>query len=60
MMRVATSPTSEQDFLRRAIQRSEKALAHAQFTLVAVTTRLAHQRRELARSRSSRREEAPI
>lgn len=48
MMTIAT-PTTEQDFLRRAIQRSEKALAHAQFTLVAVATRLANQRRELAR-----------
>ena len=48
-MMTIPAPTTEQDFLRRAIQRSEKALAHAQSTLVAVATRLANQRRELRR-----------
>ena len=56
MMTVAI-PATEQDFLRRAIQRSEKALAHAQSTLVAVATRLANQRREYARSQQQKEAE---
>lgn len=53
MMSVKVSPVGEREFLRQAIERSEKALAHAQFTLVAVATRLAGQRREL-RDRDAR------